>query len=111
MLGGDVCGVRVPGNVDIAFEQSIDEPLVVRVQDVVRRNAGVREVLAKPLPDRDDSWVIGDRADEDGVSAAHGTGSPASALPIQLRRTAFVGAITEPARASRKNRSTESAEV
>ena len=33
---------------------------------------------------------------------AHGTGSPASALPIQVLRTPLVGAITEPARASRR---------
>ena len=110
-LGGDVGGVRVPGDVDVAGEQRVDEALVVRVEDVVGRDAFSREVLAEPLPDRDDARVVCDRADEDVAAAAHGTGNPASALPIQLRSTALVGAMTEPARASRRNRSIGNAGV
>src|SRR5581483_4584511 len=109
-LGCHVGSARVPGDVDLAGEQRLDEALVVRVEDVVGRDAGLAEVVTEALPDRDDPRVVGDGADEEEI-APHGTGSPASALPIQLRSTAFVGAITEPARASRRWRSTGSAGV
>ena len=67
-LGDDVGGVRVPGDVDLAVQQRVDEALVVGVEDVVGRRAGAGEVLAEALPDRDDARVVGHRADEDRVA-------------------------------------------
>jgi hypothetical protein len=110
LFGRHVGGIGVPADVDLAREKRLDETLVVRVEDVVGRDAGLREVVSEPLPDRDDPRVVRNGPDEQRV-AAHGTGSPASALPIQVRSTALVGAITDPARASRRWRSTGSAGV
>jgi hypothetical protein len=112
VLGDDVGGVRVPRDVDLAVQQRVHETLVVRVQDVVGRHQLRGEVRQEALPDRHDPRVIGDGPDEDrAVTAAHGTGRPASAFPIQVRSTALVGAITAPALASRRWRSNGRARV
>lgn len=110
MVKDDVGGVRVPTDVDRPVEYGVDETLVVGEQQVIGGDAGVGEVGAKALPDRHHARVIGDGL-ESQLAAPHGTGSPEIALPDHVRRTPLVGAMTAPARASRRWRSIGNAGV
>ena len=119
--------VRVPGDVDLPVEQRLHLAVVVGEEHVVDRRAGGAEVVAHPLPDGDDALVVGDGADQDRsvhlmpplfadlrvndcsrASVNTKTAAAQHALPMKSYSTSVVGAMTEPARASRKLRSTDS---
>src|ERR1700730_5381972 len=98
LKGYESC-VGVPADIYRAIEHGSYQALIVRVQNVVSGDASTPEVFTETLPNRDDPGMVGNCSDCDLCRLVHGTGSPVRALPIQLRSTALVGAITATARA------------
>src|SRR5262249_7865916 len=100
--------IGIPADVDGAVEQSLHLAVVIGKENVIDGRADFAKIIAHPFPYRNDPLIVSDRADLNRFfhTGPQNKGIPKSVRPMNSCSTSVVGAMTAPARASRKWRST-----
>src|SRR5262245_20768732 len=101
--------VGVPGDVDLPVEQGLHLTLVMGKENIIDFRPDLAEVFAHAVPHGHDLVSIGHRADQNGFrhDGLPSKGISRRTLATKSYRTSVVGAMIDPARASRKCRSTD----